>query len=208
VFFVTFDASGAKKMDRGAWRRLNAGAGEVESKPRYIRPAPSDHLSLDHAAPDPFRRQYREILGFVRRRVDSDEEAEEVVQEVFATAAESLAHSADGSPPTLAWLYTVARRRVVGETRRRRRADLVSLELVGEAGAEEGYGEAVRRALDESLAAMSEGQRQVVVLRLIEGRSFKEIADRVGVTEEACRMRFMRGLEQLRNDFEKEGLGP
>jgi DNA-directed RNA polymerase specialized sigma24 family protein len=48
----------------------------------------------------------------------------------------------------------------------------------------------------------------VVVLRLIEGASFREIADRLGVTEEACRMRFMRGLEQMRDDLEQEGLAP
>ena len=45
-------------------------------------------------------------------------------------------------------------------------------------------------------------------MRLLEGRSFAEIGDALGVTEEACRMRFMRGLEQLRTDFEKEGLNP
>jgi RNA polymerase sigma-70 factor (ECF subfamily) len=164
-------------------------------------------MLVDHAA-DPFARHYRDVFGYVRSRVDSDEEAEEVVQEVFATATEELAHSADGAPPTLGWLYTVARRRVVGEARRRGRVDLVPLDLVGDEAGEEGYGEAIRRALDESLAALTEGQRQVVVLRLIEGASFREIADRLGVTEEACRMRFMRGLEQMRDDLEQEGLAP
>jgi DNA-directed RNA polymerase specialized sigma24 family protein len=48
----------------------------------------------------------------------------------------------------------------------------------------------------------------VVVLRLLEGWRFTEIASKVGATEEACRMRFMRGLEQLRKEFEKEGLNP
>lgn len=45
-------------------------------------------------------------------------------------------------------------------------------------------------------------------MRLLEGRSFAEIGDALGVTVEACRMRFMRALEQLRTDFEKEGLNP
>jgi RNA polymerase sigma-70 factor, ECF subfamily len=164
---------------------------------------------LSRPAADPLRRHYREILGYVRSRVGSDEEAAEVTQDVFAAAAEELARSAHGAPPTLSWLYTVARKRIVEETRRRGRVDLVALEPVGDPGAEEeGYGESVRRALDASLAEMTEGQRQVVVLRLIEGWSFREIADGVGVTEEACRMRFMRGLEQLRDDFEQEGLTP
>lgn len=163
---------------------------------------------LSRPAADPLRRHYREILGYVRSRVDSDEQAAEVTQDVFAAAAEELARSAGDAPPTLSWLYTVARKRLVDETRGRGRVDLVSLEAVSDPGADEDYGESVRRALDASLAEMSEGQRQVVVLRLIEGWSFREIADGVGVTEEACRMRFMRGLEQLRDDFEQEGLTP
>jgi RNA polymerase sigma-70 factor (ECF subfamily) len=162
---------------------------------------------VSHPAADPLRRHYREILGYVRGRVGSDEEAAEVTQEVFAAAAEELARSADSAPPTLAWLYTVARRRLVDE-RRRRHLDLVPLEVVRDSSADADYGEAVRRALDASLGELTEGQRQVVVLRLIEGWSFREIAERVGVTEEACRMRFMRGLEQLRDDFEQEGLTP
>jgi DNA-directed RNA polymerase specialized sigma24 family protein len=43
---------------------------------------------------------------------------------------------------------------------------------------------------------------------LIQGRSFSEIAKSVGATEEDCRMRFMRGLQELRREFEQEGLRP
>src|SRR3954452_18521525 len=164
-------------------------------------------MLLDHAA-DPFGRHYRDVFGYVRSRVDSDEEAEEVTQEVFAAAAEELGRSADAAAPTLGWLYTVARRRLVGEARRRGRVDLVSLDVAGDSGAEEGDGEAVRRALGASLAGVTEEQRKGVVLRLIEGASCREIAERLGVTEEACRMRFMRGLEQLRDDLKGEGLAP
>jgi RNA polymerase sigma-70 factor (ECF subfamily) len=198
-----FDADRAKKMAIRALRRIHGCA-----QPDGDRFESTRVPLLSRPAADPLRRHYREILGYVRSRVGSDEEAAEITQDVFAAAAEDLARSAGDAPPTLSWLYTVARKRLVDETRRRGRVDLVSLEAVRDPGTEEGYGEAVRRALDASLAEMTEGQRQVVVLRLIEGWSFREIADGVGVTEEACRMRFMRGLEQLRDDFEQEGLTP
>jgi RNA polymerase sigma-70 factor (ECF subfamily) len=155
------------------------------------------------------RNEYRRVLGFVQSRVRSPERAEDIVQEVFASMAASLARSADSAPRTLAWLYTVARRRIADEARRRARSDAVSLELVpdAEARAQE-YGELVARTLGEGLAALTEAQRRVVVLRLLHGRSFAEIAARLGTTEEACRMRFLRGLEQLRAEFEQEGVTP
>ena len=163
---------------------------------------------MDSLAADPMRRHYKEILGFVRRRAGAGAEAEDIVQEVFVSAAEQLARSADSAPPTLGWLYTVARRRIVDEGRQRRRPDTVSLELVREPEADPEYGEPVARAFDRALARLTEGQRIVVLLRLLEGRSFAEIAHRVSATEEACRMRFMRGLEQLRTELEREGLAP
>lgn len=154
------------------------------------------------------RVQYREVLRFVRRRVRSAEAAQEVVQEVFEDAARALARSADQSQPSLAWLYTVARRRIVDEARRRVRTETASLELVADAAQPEGYGDEVARALRSGLASMPEGQRLVVSGRLLQGRGFGELASDVGVSEEACRMRFMRGLQHLRSVFEREGLRP
>jgi RNA polymerase sigma-70 factor, ECF subfamily len=157
----------------------------------------------------PTAEQYRQVLRFVRRRVALPQDADDVTQEVFLDMASSLAAAAEAAPPTLGWLYTVARRRLADEARRRARSRSVSLEVVTppEAPAD-AYGGLVARALDAALANLPEGQRRVVLERLIQGRSFSEIAKSVGATEEACRMRFMRGLQQLRREFEQEGLRP
>jgi RNA polymerase sigma-70 factor (ECF subfamily) len=154
------------------------------------------------------REQYREVLRFVRRRVRSGETAEEVTQEVFVDAAATLAHSSTVAQPSLAWLYTVARRRIVDEARRRARTPTVPLELVDDPTQPDGYGEGVARALRAGLESMPEGQRLVVTGRLLRGRGFAELARDFNLSEEACRMRFMRGLQHLRSIFEEEGLQP
>ena len=154
------------------------------------------------------REQYREVLRFVRRRVRSSETAEEVTQEVFADAAATLARSSLVAQPSLAWLYTVARRRIIDEARRRARTPTVPLELVDDPTQPEAYGEGVARALLAGLESMPEGQRLVVTGRLLRGRGFAELAGDLNLSEEACRMRFMRGLQNLRSIFEEEGLQP
>lgn len=160
------------------------------------------------AQSEPLPVHYRRLLRFVRRRVATAEDAEDLTQEVFANAAASLAYREAGSP-TLAWLYTVARRRIVDEARRRSRSQTVSLEVVADPAASESrYGAEVARALDAALSTMPEGQRLVVLGRLIRGRSFAAIGRDLGLTEEACRMRFMRGLHHLQGEFTKEGLEP
>src|SRR5438132_9591913 len=93
-------------------RPAKSGAG------RYVRRLPTITTSVEPIV-DP-QGQYRQILRFVRRRAKPPTEPEDVVQEAFASAAESVARSIDEAPPTLAWLYTVARRRLIDETRRRR----------------------------------------------------------------------------------------
>ena len=157
----------------------------------------------------PTAEQYRRVFRFVRRRIGSAQAAEDVTQEVFAAMATGLAASAQAAPPPLGWLYTVARRRIADEARRLARSPSVSLELVESAETRvDAYGGEVARALDAAVRALPEGQRRVVLERLIQGRSFSEIASSLGTTQEACRMRFMRGLQQLRREFEKEGLTP
>lgn len=151
---------------------------------------------------------YQRVLRFVRRRVGSTEDAEDVTQEAFASAVAWL-DQREAHSPTLAWLYTVAKRRIVDEARRRDGSRTVPLELVSEPAASvDGYGDEVARALDAALASMPEGQRRVVVGRLLRGASFAELGRELGTSEEACRMRFMRGLQHLREEFEKEGLKP
>ena len=151
---------------------------------------------------------YGKVLRFVRRRVRSSEDAEDLTQEVFANAAARL-DAREGESPALAWLYTVAKRRIADEARRSDRSRTVPLELVAEpAAADVTYGEEVAKTLSASLATMPEGQRRVVVGRLLQGRSFADLGRENGTSEEACRMRFMRGLQHLRDAFTKEGLQP
>ena len=158
---------------------------------------------VEDLAADAFRRHYRQVFGFVRRRTRSNADAEDIVAEVFADAAASLHRFERGPTPVLAWLYTVARRRLADEARRRGRAPVVAaVDPVPE------YGTNVASAVRRGLELLPQTQRRVVVLKLIEGRSFREIAQAVGTTEAACKMRLARGLMQLRNHLEEEGVGP
>ena len=151
---------------------------------------------------------YESVRRFVRRRTP-EADAEDVTQEVFANMAELLAQSAEDAPPTLGWLYTVARRRIVDQARARARLRTAPLEHVAvEAAHDSPYGPLVGRAFDAALLTLTEEQRAVVLGRLIRGYSFAEIAEELEITEEACRMRFLRGLKSLRREFEKEGWTP
>ncbi len=76
---------------------------------------------MDDPAASAFRAHYGDVFQFVRRRVGSDAEAEDLTQSVFVQAAAHLELAKGESGPVLAWLYTVAQHRLVDESRRRTR---------------------------------------------------------------------------------------
>ncbi len=149
--------------------------------------------SADHA----FRRHYRDVYGFVRRRTASPDDAEEITAEVFEAAVAGLDRFEPGPTPVLAWLYTVARRRLVDESRRRARLPVAMLD---DEAVE--YGPDVTAALRRAIDGLPDAQRLVVVLKLIHGWTFREIAARQGSSEAACKMRLSRALDRLRTELE------
>ena len=160
---------------------------------------------MNGVAEGAFRRHYGHVYGYLRRRLGDHERAEELTQDVFAAAASALPEERPGDPPVLAWLYTLARRRFADEARRRGRERRISSLLKPSATPD--Y-TPVAGALREALAALPGGQAQVVVLKLVRGLTFAEIGEQVGLTESAAKMRFVRGLEQLRADLSERGIEP
>jgi RNA polymerase sigma-70 factor (ECF subfamily) len=155
---------------------------------------------VQELAEQAFRRHYRQIYGYVRRRSPTAAEAEDVAAEVFADAAAALERFEPGAAPVLAWLYTVARRRLADAARRRRHGEPLP-EVAAPA-----YPFEVARALRRALAALPDEQRRVVVLKLLRGLSFREVAIQVNATEAACKMRFSRALVRLRDSLQEEGV--
>lgn len=131
-------------------------------------------------------------------------ESDEVVQDTFVRAFGSLdAFRGDSSLRT--WLFTIARRLVLDRRRAHgRRGEALELD---EADAATEYDaldgvvaeETVVR-LQGALARLTPTQREVFLLRVNEGLSYKEIAEVAGTTEGAARVHYhnaMRVVKEL-----------
>jgi len=152
-----------------------------------------------------FRRHYDHVYRYVRRRTHDHHRAEDLTQQVFTEAVAGLNDSS--SSPPLAWLYTVAQRRFADEARR----DTVARRLSGLRPVEQEcreYGDDLSASLRTAIDRLAAGQREVVVLKLLRGARFAEIGERLGISTEAAKMRFVRALEALRTELEEEGLRP
>ncbi len=131
------------------------------------------------------------LLGFIRKRVASEDDAEDILQDVFY----QFIASADIEEPieqVASWLYTVAKNKITDWYRKKRPESfdpddeanaLGVLALIGDTqDTPEGsyeqklMWEAISSALDELPAK----QREVFIMHEIEGRPFKEIAEKTG----------------------------
>jgi RNA polymerase sigma factor (sigma-70 family) len=155
-----------------------------------------------------YQRHGRDLLAFFARRTFDPEIAADLTAETFAKAFASRprfrARSAGGAR---AWLYTIARRELA-RMWRRHRVETKARDRLGlpvRTLAEDDYErierlidfESVGRAVAGALSRLSSEQRDAVTLRVIEGRSYAEVARAIGCSELAARARVSRGLSRL-----------
>ena len=177
----------------------------------------SDECVLAAAARDPvafatfYRRYERSMLAFFVRRTADPELAADLTAEVFAAALQACARYRAGEAPASAWLFGIAqhklaksRRRGVVEDRARRRLGMAPLRIDDDdlerierlAGGED--------VADGLLDGLAPDQRDAVRARILEERSYEEIAGALRCSPAVVRKRVSRGLARLRDQLEKE----
>jgi len=133
------------------------------------------------------------VHGILLARVPRPE-VEDLVQDVFLTALTRLGALRD--PASFGpWIAAITRNRANDFFRRRRPGEELPAELAAPARLEGGL--EASRAL-EAIRELPEAYRETLVLRLVEGMTGPEIAERTGLTPASVRVNLHRGLKLLR----------
>jgi RNA polymerase sigma-70 factor (ECF subfamily) len=138
------------------------------------------------------------VHGVLMARVPYDE-VSDLVQDVFLVAFRKLGTLRDASRfgP---WVAMIARNRATDFHRRRRETEELREEAACGGGRE---GEA-REAL-EIIRSLPEAYRETLVLRLVEGMTGPEIAERTGLRPASVRVNLHRGMKMLRERLGAKG---
>ncbi|MBU6424340.1 MAG: sigma-70 family RNA polymerase sigma factor [Chloroflexi bacterium] len=149
------------------------------------------------------------VYRYVYFRLRSDAEAEDVTSEVFQRALVAMPRF-EPRRPFLAYLYTIARN-VVADRFRRVRPDAAFEDAIEHASEHPGPEETSIRAdearrLRAAIGQLTELQQEIVILKFIEGRDTKEIAQMTGKAEATIRGIQMRALAALRDVLRGEDL--
>lgn len=139
------------------------------------------------------------LRAFFRTRLrNSPEDAEDLVQETLI-ALHTKRDTFDRAYPVTAWIYAIARYRLIDHWRRRgRRGEQIPIEDATElfTAAEDEASDA-KRDVNRLLALLPKKQQDSIRLVKLEGVSVKDAAAQTGLSESDVKISTHRGLKTL-----------
>jgi len=133
-----------------------------------------------------YERHHAAVYRYIFYRVGDAPTAEDLTGTVFVRVVESIDGFVYRGRPILSWLYTIARNVVIDFHRRGAGQAILPLDeslVNGATDVEEAADRALtQRRLGAALSHLTEDQRQVILLKFVEGKSNEEVAQILGKT--------------------------
>jgi RNA polymerase sigma factor (sigma-70 family) len=156
-----------------------------------------------------YRKHAPGLLTYVRMRVPSPEDAEDLVVEVFVAALEQAPFAALSEQAKQSWLWRVTRNKVIDAYRRAKTRQNVTLDHVAEGLFEEEMFSPEYSALQQEdyldlsahLQRLPPLHQQILRLRFGQDLSCREIATMLGKPENVVRVTLSRSLNRLRTIY-------
>ena len=178
-------------------------------------------LAMQEIKQNTFLKEKDKLLGFIRSRVSTVEEAEDILQDVFYQFVAGF-ETIESIDRVTSWLYSVARNKIIDRYRRdAARPRRTDFEL--KAGQEEDapltlqeilpdlgntpestlLREAIWEEITEALDELPREQREIFIQNEIEEKGFREISEETGVSINTLLSRKRYAIIALRRRLQK-----
>ncbi len=143
-----------------------------------------------------FRRDRNKLVGFIRERVRSNEEAEDILQDVFTNVLSAASEVTEPIENLGAWVFTAIRNRIIDSYRKKRPqtfTDTIHSDDDGDIASFENFlsdismsperslvSRTIREAVLKALDELPSEQKYAFVKNEFEGVSFREMAEETG----------------------------
>ncbi len=154
------------------------------------------------------------LLLFARQQTRSHEDAEDVLQDAFVKLVEKIRNDdfVGGQDAWMAYLYTTIRRLAIDlsrrDTRRRKREDTVGTEADEESVSHfhpwfesDSSDDEIRQQLEVKLKELPEKFSEVIIMKIWGDRTFAEIGEALGISQNTAASRYRYGLEALKKSL-------
>ncbi|MCW2968560.1 MAG: sigma-70 family polymerase sigma factor [Solirubrobacteraceae bacterium] len=170
----------------------------------------------DRAFEQLYHRYHRRITAYIQGMVHDHARAEDIAQDVFVSALRRM-RDTDRPIAFKPWIYEIAKNACIDQFRRSRRAEEVSYDADEGMGAAD-YGRLVsgdampearldsKQSLDDLCGAfggLSEAHHEILVMRELEGLSYREIGERLGMSRPSVESTLFRARRRLTEEYEE-----
>ena len=145
-----------------------------------------------------YEKYHDEIFRFIYRRVENQTTTLELTSEVFYKALRNIKKYRWQGKPFVSWLYAIALNEIRKRHRNQQLVFLIEDDKVEEAIEYEIQDEQLLRRV---FARLTDNDLQLVEWKYFEGKTFKELAALMSLSESAVKMKLYRLLEKLKQEL-------
>ncbi len=144
--------------------------------------------------------------AYIAKRIKNHADIEDIVQEILF-AVHKAKHTYHPERPFKPWLYALAQYKLNDFLRKsyRQRARLVGGDdafLASFADPTVTFGDLVGEQIDEALSELNDRQKEILKKTKLEGKSSREVAKEMGMSESAVKVAVHRSLKLLKKHYE------
>ena len=147
-----------------------------------------------------YTQYYGKVMGYILARIRNRADAEDITADVFEKVQRKLADFDPSKASVSTWIFTITRNTVIDHYRRNRPAEELDENLSDDRELDENLlNTETLSELAGALRALPEEMRDLIVLRYYDGKPLTEVAEIMGLSYGAVKLRHQNALAKLRN---------
>lgn len=145
---------------------------------------------------------YGKVMGYISSRINNWADAENLCSDVFMKVQQKLENYDDSKSSISTWVFTITRNTVIDHFRKKRPTAELDENLSDDSEVDENLlNQETLSQLAGALMRLPEQLRDLIVLRYYDGKPLTEIAELMGLSYGAVKLRHQNALMLLREQL-------
>ena len=150
-----------------------------------------------------YQAYYSKVMGYIYSRIRNRADAEDICSDVFEKVQRKLPDFDPEKASVSTWIFTITRNTVIDHYRRSKPTEELDENMSDSAELDESLlNSETLSELAGALRALPEELRDIIVLRYYDGKPLTEVAEIMGLSYGAVKLRHQSALAKLRNMFQ------
>lgn len=151
-----------------------------------------------------YEKYIKKIYDFIYYKTTHKETAEDLTSQTFFKALEKINTFNAGHGAFAAWLYQIARHNIIDYYRAKKNdANIEDVwDLAGDEDLDRDLDNKEKlKQIKKYIVKLNAGQREIIIMRVWQEMSYREISEITGKSEDVCRMSFSRAIKKLKQEM-------